>query len=406
MGTPGGPGRVAAGQPVAEPVVVALSIATPLRQQARISAAGHAILWTLGALCVFLVGLGLTFALDDSVDVRTRNIERYNAKVEEWRPFILEQKHSNPDLTLKSTLQCLGDSGEYIDKEVQHEDLVLETSDTDVVWDDGGGRQSVWPYPLTPQNKWNASVDWQGVPSAGQSQTPLCRIVDSVQYQFTGQSSPQDLATIVTPLFETRAVGSGDVRGVCKHHHGVLSEDDGKLSRKQRKTLCHFPASIDEVCLKIRMEQNATGFPRFMLDEAAPPTEGPGSGCFYHGGEGESGAYLSRYYFDTDGIPIWNVRRPYFIDYVVRYSTDPWLAYEYVTEGTGHFGDSKALLGLWGSGMTELGIGLTCAGLVLGLLSVYYAVTALRRVREFNDDNLMTTADTYVQRSDLLVTVY
>jgi len=42
----------------------------------------------------------------------------------------------------------------------------------------------------------------------------------------------------------------------------------------------------------------------------------------------------------------------------------------------------------------------------MAMLSVYYAVTALRRVREFNDDNLMTTADTYVQRSDLLVTVY
>jgi len=37
---------------------------------------------------------------------------------------------------------------------------------------------------------------------------------------------------------------------------------------------------------------------------------------------------------------------------------------------------------------------------------VYHAVTVFRRVCEFNDDNLMTTADTHVQRSDLLVTVY
>ena len=37
---------------------------------------------------------------------------------------------------------------------------------------------------------------------------------------------------------------------------------------------------------------------------------------------------------------------------------------------------------------------------------VYHAVTVFRRVGEFNDDNLMTTADTHVQRSDLLVTVY
>ena len=37
---------------------------------------------------------------------------------------------------------------------------------------------------------------------------------------------------------------------------------------------------------------------------------------------------------------------------------------------------------------------------------VYNAVTVFRRVGEFNDDNLMTTADTHVQRSDLLVTVY
>ena len=307
--------------------VQSFSVVAPVvrRNRASVSCCGHTTVWTMLSIGILMLVTGsILMGIFSNQDVRSDRITAYNEYVEKWGAFIEEEKYSEPEFSVLSSLYCKPNytTSEFdLVGQERRITLKLETDKTDELEDSKGG--SPKPLPLEPQHKWQKdNVNVQDVTAE------LCYLHDYFQWRDSSTNDYTDIYTVKSRFKETRSYKCDDCAHKCynKNYGHVYS---GR---------CYYPMVIDGVCLKVkRTYASVGGALSYEADTSEPAVgnEGESQGCFYS----RNSKSFRPNHFNNEPEPVHS--QDFKIQYTVRYSKDAWLGYMRVTENSGYFGDTN-----------------------------------------------------------------